>query len=72
MPVVSAGSSAARLRPQNKRLLKWIDRWLDSPDDRGDAWWNEFEADLHNHRVTFRPAKTVSRFASHELLRITY
>jgi hypothetical protein len=52
------GRSAARLRPQNRRLLKWLDSWLATPDDRGEKWWNGFEDDLRNQRTTFRPAQT--------------
>jgi hypothetical protein len=44
-----------RLRPQNRKLLRWLDSWLATPDDLGEAWWSEFEADLQAHRMTFRP-----------------
>ena len=57
----SAGSvasrSSARLRPQNRKLLKWLDSWLAAPDNRGEEWWDRFEADLGNHRTTFRPTQ---------------
>lgn len=43
-----------RLR-QNKKLLRWLDSWLATPDDRGETWWTEFQNDLHSHRVTFDP-----------------
>ncbi|HUY14836.1 MAG TPA: hypothetical protein VMX16_14580 [Terriglobia bacterium] len=42
-----------RLRPQNKKLLQWLDSWLAAPDDRGERWWEDFEADLQGDRVTF-------------------
>ncbi len=45
----------ARLRSQNRKLLDWLDSWLATPDDRGEHWWAEFQADLDNHRMTFRP-----------------
>ena len=53
-----AGRPDARLRPQNRKLLKWLDSWLATPDDRGEKWWNGFEDDLRNHRSTFRPPQT--------------
>ena len=55
-----AGSASVetRLRPENKRLLHWLDWWLATPDDRGESWWNEFEADLQSNRVTFQPTRT--------------
>ncbi|MGA2607942.1 MAG: hypothetical protein ABSH01_10870 [Terriglobia bacterium] len=52
------GRPTARLRPQNRKLLKWLDSWLATPDDRGEKWWNGFEDDLRNHRTTFRPTQT--------------
>ena len=53
-----AGRPHARLRPQNRKLLKWLDSWLATPDDRGEKWWNGFEDDLRNHRSTFTPTQT--------------
>jgi hypothetical protein len=53
-----AARSTARLRPQNRKLLKWLDSWLATPDDRGDKWWNGFEDDLRNQRTTFRSTQT--------------
>ena len=50
--------SPARLRPQNRKLLKWLDSWLATPDNRGEEWWNGFEDDLRNQRTTFRPTQT--------------
>jgi hypothetical protein len=58
-PTVSGAVRAtARLRPQNRKLLKWLDSWLATPDDRGEKWWNGFEDDLRNQRTTFRPSQT--------------
>ena len=59
-PKASALGSARvkrRLRPQNKKLLQWLDSWLAAPGDRDEGWWEDFEADLKGHRVTFRPAQ---------------
>ncbi len=52
------GRPVARLRPQNRKLLKWLDSWLSTPDNRGEEWWNGFEDDLQNHRTTFGPTQT--------------
>ena len=46
------------LRPQNEKLLRWLDSWLATPDDQGETWWTEFQADLQGQRVTFRPTQT--------------
>ena len=46
-----------RLRAQNKKLLRWLDTWLATPDDRGEAWWAEFEAEVQNRAVALRPAE---------------
>jgi hypothetical protein len=48
----------ARLRPQNRKLLNWLDSWLATPDNRGEEWWKGFEDDLRNHRTTFTPTQT--------------
>jgi hypothetical protein len=50
------GRPLARLRPPNRKLLKWLDSWLATPDDRGEKWWDGFGEDLRTHRTTFRPA----------------
>ena len=31
-----ADRPASHLRPQNRKLLKWLDSWLVTPDDRGE------------------------------------
>ncbi len=46
-----------RLRAQNKKLLRWLDSWLATPDNQGERWWNEFEADLQAQAVTFPPTE---------------
>ncbi len=51
------GRMAMRLRAENKKLLRWLDSWLATPDDQGEQWWNEFEADLEGQDVSFRPSK---------------
>jgi hypothetical protein len=46
-----------RLRPRNKKLLRWLDSWLATPNDRGEAWWTEFQADVQSHPVAFQPTQ---------------
>jgi len=53
-----AGRPTERLRPQNRKLLKWLDSWLATPDNRGERWWKGFEDELRSHRITFRPTQT--------------
>ena len=43
-----------QLRPQNRRGLALLEDWLAEPDDLGDAWWDDFERDLKQHRLSFR------------------
>jgi hypothetical protein len=52
------GRPNVRLRPQNQKLLNWLDSWLATPDDRGEKWWKGFEDNVLNHRSTFRPTQT--------------
>jgi hypothetical protein len=56
--VADPGGAARRLRAQNKKLLQWLDSWLATPDERGETWWKEFEADREKHRVTFNRGET--------------
>jgi hypothetical protein len=58
LTATGAERSPIRLRPQNRKLLKWLDSWVATPDDCGEKWWTEFEHDLGNHRTTFRPAQS--------------
>ena len=56
-PATRRRREVAHLRPQNKKLLRWLDSWQATPDELGETWWNEFQADIEAHRVTFRPAQ---------------
>ena len=49
------GGAKERLRPQNKKLLRWLDSWISTPDDRDEKWWTEFDADFAAHTVNLRP-----------------
>jgi hypothetical protein len=39
------------IRPQNLQLLAVLNEWYNSPDELGDAWWDEFERDVRNNRL---------------------
>ena len=58
VPATRRRREASHLRPQNQKLLRWLDSWQAAPDDLSEAWWKEFEADLEAHRVTFRFQET--------------
>jgi hypothetical protein len=51
------GRTTPRLRRRNRKLLKWLDSWLATPDNRGEEWWTGFEDDLRNHCPTFNPTQ---------------
>lgn len=51
--VQPTAGSPAPLRPQNQRLLEFLEELAAEPDDLGDAWWDEFRAWLHKNRVRF-------------------
>ncbi|HHH41638.1 MAG TPA: type II toxin-antitoxin system Phd/YefM family antitoxin [Chloroflexi bacterium] len=42
----------AEVRPRNRAALDWLDRWLSTPDEMGDNWWESFERELREHPVT--------------------
>jgi hypothetical protein len=42
------------IRPQNRHALALLKAWMDEPDDLGEAWWEEFEQELREHRLGFR------------------
>jgi len=44
-------SRAGELGLLNRAALDWLDRWLNTPDTLGAAWWEEFERDLRTHPV---------------------
>jgi len=46
------------MRPQNKKLLRWLGSWLAIPEDRSENWWAELEAEVQSHPITFRPTQT--------------
>jgi len=41
------------LSPQNKQALALLKAASEQPDDKGDAWWDDFEAELRQNRLTF-------------------
>lgn len=38
------------LRPENQRLLGLLSDWYATPDELGDAWWEDFEEELAINR----------------------
>jgi len=49
---------AERIRAQNEKALKLLHEWMAEPDDMGEAWWHEFEAELRQNRLTFPERET--------------
>ena len=39
------------LSPQNRRLLAFLDRFRKTPDEMGDAWWDDFRDFLRKNPV---------------------
>jgi hypothetical protein len=57
--VPAAPSSGDRPRserelPPKGRLAEFIKRWESTPDDKGDAYWDEFERELAVNRFNLR------------------
>ncbi|GEM_PF-1181383 len=44
-----------QLRPKNRQALELMRTWLTEPDKDGEAWWDEFNAELQRNRLTFQP-----------------
>jgi len=44
------------LRPENRRALELLEAWMAEPDDLGEAWWDDFERELRQHRFSLREA----------------
>lgn len=40
--------------PQNRRALALLQDWANEPSDKDEAWWDEFEQELRDNRLTFR------------------
>jgi len=56
--VLSAEAKATRLRPENRRLLVFLDRLMARPADKGEAWWDEFRGFLRKNPVKLgKPAR---------------
>ena len=50
------GRSRATRQPglKNRQALKLLATWMSTPDDRGADWWQQFEHDLAETRLSFR------------------
>jgi hypothetical protein len=52
--IQSAAVSTPALRPENRRALELLEAWMAEPDDLGEAWWDDFERELQQHRLSLR------------------
>jgi hypothetical protein len=59
-PLQSVALPEADLRPQNRRALALLAAWMDEPDDLGDEWWDAFEQDVQQRRLSLNPPKQTS------------
>ena len=39
--------------PQYERIKRLLDSWKNEPDDKDDAWWDDFMQFLKDNRVSF-------------------
>jgi len=46
------GRGASR---KNQALRRWLARFAAQPDDRGQQWWEDFDAMLRGTRMRLRP-----------------
>ena len=42
-----------RLSAKNRQLLAFIEKLRSTPDTMGDEWWEKFEKDLEDNRLSF-------------------
>lgn len=40
--------------PQNQQALALLQAWATEPGDKDETWWDEFEQELRDNRLTFR------------------
>lgn len=50
---LKAQQEAKALPPRNQKLLRLIRDWMSTPDDLGEAWWEEFRRDMAQNRPRF-------------------
>jgi hypothetical protein len=48
--------NAVNLRSQNQRALALLRAWQNQSDELGQAWWDDFERDLAEHRFSLLEA----------------
>lgn len=48
-PVIE--SPKKRLSPNNRRLLAFLEKLAATPDDLGNAWWDEFRESLRKNPI---------------------
>lgn len=44
--------SQANLRPENRRALAALKKWMTTADELDEAWWDSFEEDLEENRFS--------------------
>ncbi len=42
-----------QISPKNRKALKLLAAWVNTPDDRGAGWWQQFERELSETRLSF-------------------
>jgi hypothetical protein len=52
--VDSISTQDRRLSVRNQQALTLLQAWAAEPDDKDDAWWDEFEQELRQNRLTLR------------------
>lgn len=43
-----------RISAKNRAAIKLLDEWMSTPDDKGEAWWEDFERDFLANRFQLR------------------
>lgn len=51
--VIELDAISPEVSPENRELLAWLEGWLAHPDELGSDWWDAFEQELRDSRVTF-------------------
>ena len=50
---LKAQQEAKALPPRNQELLRLLRDWMSTPDELGEAWWEEFRRDMAQNRPRF-------------------
>ncbi len=49
---ISIVENHSHIRPENKKLIELLVKWVQEPDEMGEVWWDSFERDLTLSRVS--------------------